>query len=75
MPRYEYFCNNCGKEFETEATIAEKEKGLKVTCPGCGSTNTAQIFTNFFTFSKSKKNNSGGGVSGSGCCPGGSCGL
>ena len=63
MPMYEYYCQDCDKKFEIKASISEKEKGLKVRCPGCGGNKTAQILGNFFTFSK------GGSGFGGGCGP------
>lgn len=62
MLTYEYFCQDCEKNFDVRATLSEKEKGLKVKCPDCGSSKTAQIFGNFFTFSK------GSGVKFNGGC-------
>lgn len=62
MPIYEYYCQNCNEKFDIKATIQEKEKGLKVNCPTCGSTRVIQLFGNFFTLSKSDSSNSGG------CC-------
>ena len=47
MPVYEYVCIGCGEKAEVWATIAEKEKGLKVTCPKCGSSKMAQVFGSF----------------------------
>lgn len=63
MPIYEYYCQDCEKKFEIKASISEKEKGLKVNCPECGSIKTIQILGNFFTFSK------GGSSFGGGCGP------
>jgi putative FmdB family regulatory protein len=71
MPTYEYFCQDCENKFEVKASLAEKEKGLKVKCPACEGKNTVQILGNFFSFSKGKRQNSGGccGPStSSGCC-------
>jgi putative FmdB family regulatory protein len=71
MPTYKYFCQDCEKKFDIEATIQEKEKGLKVTCPECGSNKTVQLFGNFFTFSKGRGTDFGGGCGPNptpGCC-------
>ncbi|MCM8786829.1 MAG: zinc ribbon domain-containing protein [Candidatus Omnitrophica bacterium] len=71
MPIYEYFCQGCENRFEIKATISEKEKGLKVKCPRCGSDKTVQILGNFFTFSKGSSMGFGGGCGPnptSGCC-------
>lgn len=42
---YEYGCQACGGVFEVQATLAEKEAGLRPACPQCGSPQTAQRFT------------------------------
>lgn len=71
MPIYEYFCQNCESKFEIKATIQEKERGLKVKCPACGSNSTIQILGNFFTFSKGSSKLGSGGCGpnpGPGCC-------
>ena len=71
MPTYEYFCQDCEKKFDMKATIQEKEKGLKVNCPECGSNKTVRVFGNFFTFSKGSETDSGGGCGPNptpGCC-------
>lgn len=64
MPIYEFYCQDCENKFEIKASIEEKEKGLKVKCPGCGSSKTIQLLGNFITFTKS----GGTGFSG-GCGP------
>jgi putative FmdB family regulatory protein len=70
MPVYEYECNNCGQRIEVEATVKEKEKGLKVKCPKCGSEDVFQVFSCFVMGSDS------GNDSTPGCgCGGGSCGF
>lgn len=62
MPIYEYICEECAKKFDVKASMSEKEKGLKVKCPTCGSKHTVQILGGFSMFSK------GGASSGGGCC-------
>ncbi len=42
---YEYKCDRCGAVFEVRATLAEKERGLRVECPTCGSQKATQVFT------------------------------
>ncbi len=42
---YEYQCDECGELLEIRATIAEKERGLDIKCPHCGSTRATQVFT------------------------------
>ncbi len=64
MPIYEYICIECGEKMEIWATIAEKEKGLNVTCQKCGSKKVAQVFSSFLIGGSS----SGKDIS-SGCGP------
>ncbi|MEO0292600.1 MAG: zinc ribbon domain-containing protein [candidate division WOR-3 bacterium] len=47
MPVYEYICSDCGERIEVLATIEEKEKGLRVICPKCGSEKVLQVFSSF----------------------------
>jgi len=69
MPMYEYYCQDCNKKFEIKASISEKERGLKVSCPNCGGNKTFQIFGNFFTFSKGSPSFGGCGPNPTpGCC-------
>lgn len=46
MPTYEYICKDCGEVMEARMSLAEKEKGPKLKCPACGSSNMAQYFGN-----------------------------
>lgn len=62
MPIYEYLCQDCEMNFDIRLSISEKEKGLKIKCPYCGSNRAVQILGNFFTFSK------GGQKGFDGCC-------
>ena len=41
---YEYRCQECGRIFEIQATLAEKEAGLHPVCPQCRSPQTTQQF-------------------------------
>jgi len=77
MPTYEYGCTECGHKYEHFAAIADKEKGINLKCPKCGSTKTVQIFShiNFAKTSDSKSANTafrGAGGCGpnppKGCC-------
>ncbi len=45
MPTYEYGCVKCGHKFDILASLREKEKGLKLTCPKCKNSNVVQIFS------------------------------
>jgi len=71
MPTYEYACTECGEQIEVHATIAEKQKGLKVVCPKCGSKKTARVFGSF-TVMGAARGRSGpsmcGPQAGPGCC-------
>lgn len=56
MPTYEYGCIKCGHKFDVFTSIGEKEKGLKLTCPKCKSSNVTQIFGNInFVMSRGAK--------------------
>lgn len=74
MPTYEYVCVECGENIEVKASVSEKEKGLKVSCPKCGSSKTARIFGNFTVMSGVKGGSPSGGFpscgpnAGPGCC-------
>jgi putative FmdB family regulatory protein len=54
MPVYEYQCQDCGKKFETVATLAEKEAGLEPACPKCGRHRARQVFSRFTLLAGSK---------------------
>ncbi len=69
---YEYKCNDCGAVLEVRATLAEKERGLRVKCQACGSTKTTQVFTTLNMFTRSGSSGPppgfcGPGIGG-GCC-------
>jgi len=71
MPIYEYICTKCGEKTEVRASFSEKEKGLKVTCPKCGSKKMASVFGSFMVRgSSSSKDNPPicGPQCGPGCC-------
>ncbi len=73
---YEYRCRDCGTGFEVQATMEEKAKGLKPTCPNCSSENTAQVFSSIGIFRRTAATSASGtgGLAscgpnpGSGCC-------
>jgi putative FmdB family regulatory protein len=54
MPVYEFQCLDCGKKFETVATLAEKEAGLSPVCPKCGRNRVRQVFSRFTLLTGSK---------------------
>jgi putative FmdB family regulatory protein len=47
MPIFEYRCDECGTTFE-RLTLRSQGTG-QMTCPQCGSTSTAKIFSTFST--------------------------
>ncbi|MCM8760422.1 MAG: zinc ribbon domain-containing protein [Candidatus Omnitrophica bacterium] len=65
MAVYEYVCTECGEKIEIRASISEKEKGLNVVCPKCGSKKVARVFGTFMIGGSSRKENSPAG-----CAPG-----
>lgn len=69
MPTYEYLCLECMEKIEVWATFSEKEKGLEVSCPKCGSKKMAQVFGSFMVMG-SRTNNPPvcGPQAGPGCC-------
>jgi putative FmdB family regulatory protein len=54
VPVYEFQCQDCGKKFETVATLAEKEAGLDPVCPKCGRRRARQVFGRFTLIAGSK---------------------
>lgn len=71
MPIYEYVCLECGEKTDVLATISEKEKGLKITCPKCGSKKMSQAFGSFMVLGSSgskSKLPSREPSAGTGCC-------
>ncbi len=53
MPRYQFFCQTCQKEFLLVLTLAEFEKG-GTKCPHCGSTNVEQRWAAFYAVTSKK---------------------
>ena len=71
MPTYEYVCIECQERMEVRASISEKEKGLKLTCPSCGSKKMVQVFSSFAVKGSSRGGNPPpfcGPTAGPGCC-------
>jgi putative FmdB family regulatory protein len=69
---YEYKCDVCGALLEIRATLAEKERGLRVKCPVCGSAKATQVFTTVNVLTRSGRGSAlppgCGPGSGAGCC-------
>lgn len=71
MPNYDFKCEECGNKFSKRVSFDKKDE---VSCAGCGSDKTKQIFTSVMV--KGAKgpapaDSSGGG--GCGPCSGGTC--
>ncbi|MGE5483399.1 MAG: FmdB family zinc ribbon protein [Ignavibacteriales bacterium] len=66
MPTYEFVCSECGTRAEGSATVAEKEKGLHLTCPECRSPNMRRVFSRFLVLGSSGQGKGGGSC---GCGP------
>lgn len=49
-------CTECKERMEVNVTIAEKEKGLNLTCPKCGSKKMVQVFGSFMVMGSSRGN-------------------
>jgi putative FmdB family regulatory protein len=71
MPSYDYVCQDCGKPFEIQVSVAEYSKGIKPGCPNCGSPKAIRTFTSV-TVLTSRGGSSGpaacGPSFGPGCC-------
>lgn len=68
---YEYKCDVCGALLEIRASITEKERGLQVECPACGSNRVTQVFTSVNVLTRSGR----GGTLPPGCGPGSGAGC
>lgn len=53
MPKYDYRCLNCDKEFTVTMSIEEHDK-KKVTCPACGSEKVEQKRSPFYAITSKK---------------------
>ena len=53
MPRYEFFCEDCKKEFEVILTLSEYEEG-KVKCPKFDGKHVHQEAAAFFAVTSKK---------------------
>ena len=54
MPTYVFKCTACKKRFEVDMSIADREKGKKVTCPKCKGKKIERVFTSFFAKTSKK---------------------
>ena len=73
MATYEYHCKTCGENFDIQASIAEKEKGLDVTCAHCGSKSVERVFSGISMLTGGQAIGKVTGTSNSGCACGGNC--
>ena len=53
MPRYDFLCQSCKKQFSKTLTLAEYEEGV-VICPNCGSEDVEQSWAAFYTMTSRK---------------------
>ena len=53
MPFYDLYCNNCKKESNVMALMADKEARI-IPCPECGSTDMDTVYRSAPVFIKSK---------------------
>jgi len=44
MPRYDYRCEACGKTFEADFLIAERDVPVNDTCPFCEAANSVERY-------------------------------
>jgi putative FmdB family regulatory protein len=54
MPVYEYFCEDCNKEFEVTLTLSEHDHEEKIVCPKCGSHKVHQMAASFTAVTSKK---------------------
>jgi len=62
MPLYEYYCPDCGQEFEKRMSFSQASE--KPACPNCAGSDTRKKLSIF-----SSSGSSGGAVSSSSCGP------
>jgi putative FmdB family regulatory protein len=66
---YAYQCDKCGEAFTVRATLAEKERGLDLSCPRCGEKSVTQDLRGVGMGFRGE----GGGPPFRGCGPGSGC--
>ncbi|NCO65668.1 MAG: zinc ribbon domain-containing protein [Candidatus Aquicultor secundus] len=73
MPTYQFFCDDCGKDFEF--FLMRMARDTDKVCPSCGGGNVRQVYRDFFGYAATGRSSSGGcsdgGYSGGGCGTGG----
>lgn len=71
MPVYDYVCQDCGKPFTVQITMARYSKGYKPRCPDCRSRKVVRTFTSVNVLTV--RGNSGGPLGGCGPMAGPGC--
>jgi putative FmdB family regulatory protein len=66
MPIYIFACEDCGNTYEINASIKEKEAGLRPKCPQCFGEHSRQLITAGFSI---RSGNGGGNMPFGGCGP------
>lgn len=54
MPVYEFKCEDCGRQFDLVASLAEFDAGLKPTCPKCAGRKCRQLIGRVTLLTSSK---------------------
>ena len=68
MPIYLFACEDCGRTYEIQASMQDKEAGLKPNCPDCDSERSRQLIATSFSIRKGSGDSTSGCNPGSGCC-------
>ena len=70
VPLYDYQCKDCREVFDVRASIKEREDGLVLTCPKCGSREARQrlTFASMLHGDKLSPTPACGPGAGPGCC-------
>ncbi len=72
MPTYQFFCDDCGKDYEF--FLMRMVRDTDKVCPSCGGANVRQVYRDFFGYTATGRAASGGDYSG-GYSGGGGCGT
>lgn len=65
MPTYDYVCQDCGQAFSVRSSVSEYSRGIRPTCPHCGSKKAVRTFSSVQVLSSRNR----GGPSWGGCGP------
>ncbi len=69
MPRFDFTCQECGKQFDVLVSNADKHK---VSCPECGTNNIKQMLSLFNTTKSGGKSDARESCH---CCSNSSCAM